>query len=157
MIDVCLICARGGSKEIKNKNITKILGKPLIAWSIIQALKSKIFKKVYVSTDSKKIAKISKKYGAEVPFLRSKKLSNDKISKFLVWKDAIKKIEKISNKKVRYLVDFDCTNPIREKKEIYGVINLLKKNKKADGCITICKAKKKKSLLQHGRKNEKKC
>ena len=60
MIDVCLICARGGSKEIKNKNITKILGKPLIAWSIIQALKSKIFKKVYVSTDSKKIAKISK-------------------------------------------------------------------------------------------------
>ena len=93
------------------------MGKPLIAWSIIQALKSKIFKKVYVSTDSKKIAKISKKYGAEVPFLRSKKLSNDKISKFLVWKDAIKKIEKISNKKVRYLVDFDCTNPIREKKK----------------------------------------
>ena len=85
-------------KKLKIKTLQKFW-KPLIAWSIIQALKSKIFKKVYVSTDSKKIAKISKKYGAEVPFLRSKKLSNDKISKFLVWKDAIKKLKKFQTKK----------------------------------------------------------
>ena len=82
MIDICVICARKNSNEIKNKNLKKINGLPLISWSIKQALNSKIFYKVYVSTDSKKIAYISKKYGAEVPFLRSKKLSNDKISRY---------------------------------------------------------------------------
>ena len=56
MIDVCVICAREGSKEVKNKNIKKILGKTLISWSIRQAINSKLFYKVYVSTDSKKIA-----------------------------------------------------------------------------------------------------
>ena len=85
MIDVCVICARKGSKQVKNKNIKKINGKPLISWSIEQAIKSKLFYKVYVSTDSKKIAQIAKKSGAEVPFLRPSRLSNDKISKFLVW------------------------------------------------------------------------
>ncbi len=142
MIDVCVICAREGSKEVKNKNIKKILGKTLISWSIRQAINSKLFYKVYVSTDSKKIAKISKKSGAEVPFLRSPKLSDDQVSKFFVWKNALKKIEQITKKKIRYYVDLDCTNPIRTKKDIVGVINLLKKNKKADGIVTICKSRK---------------
>ncbi len=142
MIDVCVICAREGSKEVKNKNINKILGKTLISWSIRQAINSKLFYKVYVSTDSKKIAKISKKSGAEVPFLRSPKLSDDQVSKFFVWKNALKKIEQITKKKIRYYVDLDCTNPIRTKKDIVGVINLLKKNKKADGIVTICKSRK---------------
>ena len=99
MIDICVICARKGSKEVKNKNIRKIFGKTLITWSIRQAINSKLFYKVYVSTDSKKIAEISRKSGAEVPFLRSSKLSNDKVSKFLVWKNALKNIEKITKKK----------------------------------------------------------
>lgn len=142
MIDVCVICARKGSKEVKNKNLINFFGKSLITWSIEQAINSKLFHKVYVSTDSKKIADISRKSGAEVPFLRSSELSNDQASKFLVWKNALKKIEKITKKKIRYYVDLDCTNPIRTKKDIEGVINLLKENKKADGVVTICKAKK---------------
>ncbi len=142
MIDVCVICARKGSKQVKNKNIKKINGKPLITWSIEQAIKSKLFYKVYVSTDSKKIAHISKKSGAEVPFLRPSRLSNDKVAKFLVWKNALRNIEKITKKKVRYYVDLDCTNPVRTKKDMIGVINFLKKNKKADGVVTVCKSKK---------------
>ena len=142
MIDVCVICARHGSKEIKNKNIKKIFGKELIIWSIEQALNSRLFYKVYVSTDSKKIANISKKHGAEIPFLRPAALSNDKSSKFLVWKHAAKAIEKNTKKKIRYFIDLDCTNPIRTKKDIIGVINLLKRNRKADGALTICKARK---------------
>ena len=67
---VAIIPARGGSKRIKNKNIKIFFGKPMIAWTIIAALKSKIFNRVVVSTDDIKIAKIAKKYGAEVPFLR---------------------------------------------------------------------------------------
>lgn len=142
MIDVCIICARKNSKEIKNKNLIKVQGVPLIVWSIKQALKTKIFYKVYVSTDSKKIANISIKHGADVPFLRDKKLSENKTSKFLVWKDALKRIELITKKKVRFFVDLDCTNPIRFKKDIVGVIEKLKKNKKADGVVTTCKSRK---------------
>ena len=66
---ICLIPARSGSKRIKNKNIKNFFGKPLIAFAIQLAIKSKLFDKVIVSTDSNKIAKISKKYGATVPFL----------------------------------------------------------------------------------------
>ncbi len=57
---ICIIPARGKSKRIKNKNIKVFNGKPIIAWSIIAAKKSKIFDQIIVSTDSKKIAKISK-------------------------------------------------------------------------------------------------
>jgi len=70
---ICVISARGGSKGLKNKNILNFFGKPLIAWTIMQAVKSRKFLGVFVSTDSKKIAKISEKYGAKIAFIRSKK------------------------------------------------------------------------------------
>ena len=78
------ICARGGSKGIKNKNIKNINGKPLISYSINQALKSNIFNEIVVSTDSKLISKISKNFKAESWFLRPKNLSNDKSEKIFM-------------------------------------------------------------------------
>ena len=69
---IAIIPARSGSKRIINKNIKLFKGKPIIAWSIEEALKSKIFSKVLVSTDSNKIARVAKKYGAEVLGLRPK-------------------------------------------------------------------------------------
>ena len=74
---IAIITARGGSKRIKNKNIISFFGKPMISYSINCAKKSKLFSEIFVSTDSKKIKKISLKYGARVPFLRTKKLSDD--------------------------------------------------------------------------------
>lgn len=74
---IAIIPARGGSKRIPKKNIKDFFGKPLIAYSIEVALKSKLFDKVIVSTDDEEIAKIAKKYGAEVPFIRPKELSDD--------------------------------------------------------------------------------
>ena len=74
---VAIIPARGGSKRIPRKNIKDFHGKPLIAYSIETAIKSNLFDKVIVSTDDEEIAQISKKYGATVPFLRPKKLSDD--------------------------------------------------------------------------------
>ena len=74
---ICVIPARSNSKRIKNKNIINFFGKPLIYYSIKAAKKSNLFKRIIVSTDSEKIANIAVKFGAEVPFLRSKKLSND--------------------------------------------------------------------------------
>ncbi|MDT8338157.1 MAG: pseudaminic acid cytidylyltransferase [Sulfurimonas sp.] len=74
---VAIIPARGGSKRIKRKNIRDFHGLPLIAYSIKAALESNLFDKVIVTTDDEEIAKIAKEYGAEVPFLRSKELSDD--------------------------------------------------------------------------------
>lgn len=72
-----IITARGGSKRIPKKNIREFCGKPIIAYSIEAALNSELFENVMVSTDSEEIAKIGKKYGASVPFMRSEKTSND--------------------------------------------------------------------------------
>jgi len=74
---VAIIPARGGSKRIPRKNIKPFHGKPLIAYSIEAALKSGLFDKVIVSTDDEEIAEVAKTYGAEVPFIRPKELSDD--------------------------------------------------------------------------------
>ena len=74
---VAIIPARGGSKRIPRKNIKDFFGKPLIAYSIEAALKSNLFEKVIVSTDDKEIADVAIKYGATIPFIRPKELSDD--------------------------------------------------------------------------------
>lgn len=77
MSTIAIITARGGSKRIPKKNIKDFMGKPMIAYAIEVALNSKVFDEVMVSTDCSEIAEISKKYGANVPFLRSEKTSGD--------------------------------------------------------------------------------
>ena len=77
MNSIAIIPARGGSKRIPRKSIKSFLGKPIIAYSINAVLKSKLFDEIIVSTDDLEIAEISKKYGAKVPFFRSKKNSDD--------------------------------------------------------------------------------
>jgi pseudaminic acid cytidylyltransferase len=74
---LCIIPARGGSKRIPRKNIRDFLGKPIIAYTIEAALQSGLFDKVMVSTDDPEIAEVSKKHGAEVPFMRSASTSGD--------------------------------------------------------------------------------
>ena len=69
---ICLICCRGGSGGIKNKNIKSFCGKPLLYWTIKFALDSKVFERVILSTDSKKIARFAKTLKIEVPGLRPK-------------------------------------------------------------------------------------
>ncbi len=77
MKKMAMITARGGSKRIPRKNIKEFCGKPIIAYSIEAALASGVFETVMVSTDDEEIATIAKKFGAEVPFYRSEKTSND--------------------------------------------------------------------------------
>lgn len=77
MSNLAIITARGGSKRIPRKNIKDFLGKPIIAYTIETALKSKLFSEVMVSTDNDEIAEIAKSYGASVPFMRSEKTAND--------------------------------------------------------------------------------
>ena len=75
--NIAIIPARGGSKRIPRKNMKIFLGKPIIAYSIEAAIKSGLFDDVMVSTDDEEIAKIAKKHGAKVPFMRSAKASDD--------------------------------------------------------------------------------
>jgi len=100
---IAIIPARGGSKRIPRKNIKNFHGKPLIAYSIEVALDSKLFNKVIVSTDDEEIATIARKYGAEVPFLRPKELSDD----FAGTGDVIRHALEELNKKNIY--DYVCT------------------------------------------------
>lgn len=89
MKTLCVIPARGGSKRIPRKNIVSFCGKPLIAHSIENALNSSIFDSVIVSSDDEEIIKVAKHYGASVPFVRPKNLSDDYSSSTEVIKHAI--------------------------------------------------------------------
>ena len=113
MNTLCIICARGGSTNLKNKNIEKINGKPLIYYTIRQAQKSKIFDRIVVSTDSKKIQKISSQYGIKKFFLRPKNLSLNTTPKIPVIRHALMQSEKYYNKRFDFIFDLDVTAPLR--------------------------------------------
>ena len=128
MKPICLICARGGSRGIPNKNIRIINKKPLIAHTIEKAINSKIFSHVVVSTEDKKIARISKKFGAEIPFIRPKNLATGTIPVGDVFLHAIKKLQTLEYEFDTF-VNLDCTVPFLKIEDILGSINLLKKKK----------------------------
>jgi CMP-N-acetylneuraminic acid synthetase len=125
---ICFIGARGGSKGVPHKNIRLLGGKPLIAYAIESALDSNYFSRVIVSTDDEKIAKIAKKFGAEVPFMRPKKLALDNTSMDDVIMHGIQKM-KTEGIQFDVLVNRDCTVPFISISDIEGSIELLKSSK----------------------------
>ena len=135
MKPICLICARGGSKGVPNKNIRIISKKPLIAHTITSAINSKLFSHVVVSTENKIIAEISKKYGAEVPFIRPKKLALDTTPVGDVFIHAIKKLYSLGYE-FEIFVNRDCTVPFIKNTDIKKTIDLLK-NKKCDAVYGV--------------------
>lgn len=138
---LCTICARGGSKGLPKKNIRNLKGKPLIAWSIEQALRIDKFSDVVVSTDSNEIANIAREYGANVPFFRPKNLAEDGAGKWDVWQHALNSCEKLFKKNYDLYVDLDCTSPLRDDLDINQAIdNLLKSN--ADCIFSISESRK---------------
>lgn len=130
---ICLIAARGGSKGVPNKNIRMLGKKPLIAYAIETALNSHVFNHVIVSTEDKKISKISKKFGAEVPFQRPKHLATDSASMYDVIKHTITKLRKLDYY-FDTLVNIDCTVPFINSKDIQGALSLFNKN----SCDLVC-------------------
>ena len=133
---LAIIPARSGSQRLKNKNILKFDDKPLIAHTILEALKIKELDEIIVSTDSKQISKISKKYGANVPFLRPKYLSKSTTSSFSVVLHAINYFKK-KNIEFRSVVLLQPTSPLRKENHIRSAYQLYK-NKKADSIISVC-------------------
>ena len=132
---LCTICARGGSKGVKNKNIKTINGKPLIAYTIEQAKESKLFDHIVVSTDSDDIANVAKEYGAEVFFKRSAEMASDTAGKLDVIKDAFIRSEEYYKKQYEYLIDLDATAPLRSVEDIQKSLEQFLVNKN-DNLIT---------------------
>lgn len=136
MRNLAIIPARSGSKGLKNKNIKDLNGKPLIAYTIEAALKTKIFDEVMVSTDSEEYSNIAKDYGASVPFLREKEYSSDIASSWDVVKSVLKKYELMG-------MDFDNvvllqpTSPLRTKEDILRAFEI-REEKNAKVIISVC-------------------
>lgn len=128
MHTIAVIPARGGSKRIKHKNIRSFYGKPLIAYSIENALKSELFDQVIVSTDCEQIAGIAKEYGASVPFIRPKKLSDDFTGTTPVVQHAIRWYQE-SVAPLQYCCCLYPTSPLLNWKELVAAFNELKNNK----------------------------
>ena len=133
-----IIPARGGSKGIPDKNIKIIGGKPLIAWTIETARRSKYIDRVITTTDSDKIAGICKEYNCEVPFMRPKHLANDSakgtdvILHTLDWL----KLKKID---YDYFILLQPTSPLRTTKHIDEAIEILISSENANSLVSVKK------------------
>lgn len=120
-----IITARGGSKGISEKNIKKLGGKPLIAYTIENALKSGVFDRVILSTDDKKIAKIGRKYGADVPFIRPRELARDTTPTLPVLLHAVRWLKEKESYISDYIMILQPTSPFRQPFHIQEAAKLL--------------------------------
>lgn len=135
---IAIIPARGGSKGLPRKNIKPLLGKPLVAWTIEQAKNSKYIDRIIVSTDDKEITEISRKYGAEVPFLRPKELARDDSPTIDVIMHAIDWFEKRGDY-FDIVVLLEPTSPLRDVEDIDKCVEILIGNPKAKAIVGVAK------------------
>jgi len=129
---LAVVTARGGSKRLPNKNILDLGGKPLISWTIAEALKSNYIDELIVSTDSKTIAEVAEEYGANVPFMRPKELSDDAATSVSVLKHAIEAL----NREFDYIMLLQPTSPLRRVADIDTSIQMLSNETKAVVSVT---------------------
>lgn len=121
---LALIPARGGSKGLPRKNARDFCGKPLIAWSVEQALSSRYVDSTVVSTDDTEIAAIAKEAGAEVPFLRPAALAEDGSKSIDVIAHAIAHLKRLG-REYDYLLLLEPTSPLRSVEDIEGALETL--------------------------------
>ncbi len=131
-----VIPARGGSKSILRKNIKILQGKPLVAYTIEEAKRSKYLTHLVVSTEDEEIKNISLKYGAEVPFLRPEELATDDTLAIPTVQHAVITLEKIKNIKYDYIIMLQPTAPLRKTEDIDKALAMLIEAG-ADGVISV--------------------
>ena len=136
---VCIIPARGDSKEIVDKNIIDFCGKPLLAWSIEQALSSSYIKSIYVSSDSNQILSISERYGAR-SIKRPKEIARDESTSEEALIHAITQIEKNTNERIDFVVFLQGTSPLRDSSDIDSAIDIFIKDN-LDSLFSVCDLK----------------
>lgn len=135
------LCARGGSKGVKNKNLRPLLGKPLIQHTIDLAKSWNKADCIGVSTDSEAIAEEARKLGVEVPFLRPPELATDQAGKIPVITHALKEMERIHSRTFEYVVDLDATAPIRSLEDLERGWRVSQESG-ADVVFSVCEARK---------------
>ncbi len=138
MKNIAIIPARSGSKGVKDKNIRCLCGKPLMAYTIEAALKSGEFDEVMVSTDSEKYADIAKRYGANVPFLRSNATATDKASSW----DTVREVLSGYNKSGKNFDTFcllQPTSPLRNSQDIKNAFSIYRE-KASFAVVSVCEA-----------------
>ncbi len=131
-----IIPARSGSKGLRDKNIRLLNGKPLIYYTIKEAISSGVLDTVMVSTDSEKYADIARGYGASVPFLRDTTLAEDKSMTRDVVIDVLNKYKSMGYKYTHVMI-LQPTSPLRQKRYICESVELLLKHD-AKGIISVC-------------------
>lgn len=129
---LAIIPARGGSKGVPRKNIRDVAGKPLIAWTIEEAKKSKYIDRIIVSTDDQKIADVAVQWGGEVPFLRPAELARDDSPGIA----PVIHIITTSGFTYDLVVLLQPTSPLRTVEDIDGAIALLL-NRNANACVSV--------------------
>lgn len=128
---LAIIPARGGSKGVPRKNIRMLAGKPLIAWTIQEALKSRYLDRIIVSTEDAEIAEVAKAWGAEVPFMRPTEFAQDNTPGIEPVIHAIRSLPVYD-----YVVLLQPTSPLRCCADIDGCIELCE-NRKAPSCVSV--------------------
>jgi len=132
-----VIPARGGSKSVPRKNISLLLGRPLIAYTIAAAQNSQRLTRFLVSSDDEEIIAVAKKYGAPVPFVRPDNLATDQAPTLPVVQHAIQWLETEHNFRFDYVVLLQPTTPLRTAADIDAVIEKLV-NTGADSVVSVC-------------------
>lgn len=135
MRTIAVIPARQGSKRLPGKNILPFARKPLIAWTVEASVEAKQITRTVVTTDSEEIAAISKRYGAEVPFLRPKPLSQDDTPTLPVIQDAVQRIQALPTDLV---VILQPTSPLRGSAEIDEAIHMFVSGGDCDSVVSGC-------------------
>jgi len=141
MKNLCTIGMRGGSRGVPNKNMRELHGRPLMAYTIEQAIESGLFAHVVVSTDSEEIAETARNFGAEAWFLRPAELATDEAPKIPAIRHALLEAEQHYGQKFDVLVDLDATSPLRSVGDITGAYKQFIVEK-ADILITASQARK---------------
>lgn len=139
---LCTICARGGSVGVKNKNIRRLRGKPLIAHSIIQAKKSKLFNLVAISSDSPVILAVAKEWGADYMIDRPAEFSTSTAPKHPVIQHAVLAAEHHYGEKFDIVIDLDATSPLRLVDDIVEAFNLFVAHEDAINLVTACPSRR---------------
>lgn len=122
---ICTICARGGSKGVKNKNIRSLHGKPLIAYSILQAKETGLFDAVAVSSDSAEILAAAAAWGADYLIERPDELATDQAAKLPAICHCVLEAERRAGISFDIVVDLDATSPLRTADDIVQCVRLL--------------------------------
>jgi CMP-N-acetylneuraminic acid synthetase len=138
---LAVIPARSGSKSVPHKNIREISGKPMLAYSIEHALKSKYINRIILSTDSETYGEIGKRYGAEIPFLRPSEYAGDMSLDIEVFYHCLNFLREQEHYIPDIVVQLRPTYPIREVSDIDSMIKMLIEHQEADSVRSLAPAK----------------